>query len=77
MQVPEPHSSSELHSSNKQKQPSRGVLVKRCSENMQQIYRCSSPFNNRLNRRTNILHILFWYILHNYLVVISVDNLQS
>ena len=31
-----------------QKQPSRGVLMKRCSENMQQIYRCSP---------VNLLHI--------------------
>ena len=51
---------------NHQKQPSRGVLRKRCSENMQQIYRrtpskCS--FNIEMTLRhgcfaVNLLHIL-------------------
>ena len=33
----------------KQKQPSRGVLIKRCSENMQQIYRRTSIFKSDFN----------------------------
>ena len=47
---------------NTQKQPSRGVLIKRCSENMQQIYkRTPMPkcdFNKSwVNSPVNLLHI--------------------
>ena len=34
---------------NRQKQPSRGVLWKRCSENMKQIYRRTHPCRNAIS----------------------------
>ena len=43
-----------------QKQPSRGVLGKRCSENMQQIYRRTPMSNCELNK----LHFSMCVLLH-------------
>ena len=40
-----------------QKQPSRGVLAKRCSENMQQIYRRTPMLNCDGCSPVNLLHI--------------------
>ena len=83
-QVPEHHSISELHGYNRQKQPSIGVLIKRCSEYLQHIYRIRTPSTNRLNRESQNQYCtfyfgvkIFWTILYNYLVAITVDNLQS
>ena len=55
-----------------QKQPSRGVLRKRCSENMQQIYRRTSmpkcDFNKvALNYAANLLSVK---LLYNFIEIV-------
>ena len=47
----------------KQKQPSRGVLRKRCSENMQQIYRKTTMLKCGFNNVAATLFIFLYFIL--------------
>ena len=60
-QVSEDHSISELHSNNRQKQPSIGVLVKGCSECLQHIYRIRTSSTNRLNRESQNQYCTFYF----------------